>query len=67
MNRIHRWLFLVLALMLAAPVQAATIRIATLAPDGSLWDEIMSEMGRRLGRRHGRSSEAADLRGRRGR
>lgn len=45
LNRTIRTLFLLAIVLIAAPAQAATVRIATLAPDGSLWDEIMSDMG----------------------
>jgi TRAP-type C4-dicarboxylate transport system substrate-binding protein len=44
-KNVRHIILILLALTVAAPTQAATIRMATLAPDGSLWDEIMSEMG----------------------
>lgn len=44
-KHVVRNLILALTLVVAVPTHAATIRMATLAPDGSLWDEIMSDMG----------------------
>ena len=44
-HRLQRIVLLAFAIGIAAPAQAAVIRMATLAPDGSLWDEIMSDMG----------------------
>lgn len=43
-----RWLAVVLALAAAAPARAeVTIKLATLAPTGSAWHDLLRELGRR--------------------
>ena len=48
----HRWplaSFLVFLLACSAPVHALDLKIATLAPDGTLW---MKELRKEIGRAH---------------